>query len=106
MIGSWALTCCACCAPSSTSCCCEIPHPAANTTVAVIAAPAKNRLIVGLLFAWIELAVAKGKTYSPMAPFSKLLTLARDRRRRKSRERHGLFVTEGVRAVEELLRSP
>ena len=36
----------------------------------------------------------------------RLLTLARDLRRRKSRERHGLFVAEGVRAVEELLRSP
>jgi RNA methyltransferase, TrmH family len=37
---------------------------------------------------------------------SKLLTLARDLRRRKARERHGLFVAEGVRAVEELLQSP
>lgn len=36
----------------------------------------------------------------------KLLTLARDLQRRKSRERHGLFVAEGVRSVEELLRSP
>ena len=36
----------------------------------------------------------------------RLLTLARDLRRRKSRERHGLFVAEGIRAVEELLRSP
>jgi TrmH family RNA methyltransferase len=36
----------------------------------------------------------------------KLLTLVRDLRRRKARERHGLFVCEGVRAVEELLRSP
>jgi RNA methyltransferase, TrmH family len=35
----------------------------------------------------------------------KLLTLARDLRRRKARERQGLFVAEGVRAVEELLRS-
>lgn len=35
----------------------------------------------------------------------KLLTLARDLRRRKARERHGLFVAEGVRAVEELLAS-
>lgn len=35
----------------------------------------------------------------------KLLTLARDLRRRKSRERQHLFVAEGVRAVEELLRS-
>jgi TrmH family RNA methyltransferase len=36
----------------------------------------------------------------------KLLTLARDLRRRKSREKQHLFAAEGVRAVEELLRSP
>ncbi len=36
----------------------------------------------------------------------KLLTLARDLRRRKSREHQHLFTAEGVRAVEELLRSP
>ena len=36
----------------------------------------------------------------------KLLTLARDLQRRKARERHGLFVGEGVRVVEELQRSP
>lgn len=35
----------------------------------------------------------------------KLLTLARDLRRRKARERQGLFVAEGVRTVEELARS-
>ena len=35
----------------------------------------------------------------------KLLTLARDLQRRKARERQGLFVAEGIRAVEELLRS-
>jgi TrmH family RNA methyltransferase len=35
-----------------------------------------------------------------------LLSLARDLRRRKSRERGGQFVVEGVRAVEELVRSP
>ena len=35
----------------------------------------------------------------------KLLTLARDLRRRRARERQQLFVAEGVRAVEELLRS-
>lgn len=35
----------------------------------------------------------------------KILTLARDLRRRKAREKHRLFVAEGVRAVEELLRS-
>jgi TrmH family RNA methyltransferase len=36
----------------------------------------------------------------------KLLTLARDLSRRKARERDQLFVAEGVRAVEELVRSP
>ena len=36
----------------------------------------------------------------------KLLTLARDLKRRKAREKQQLFVAEGVRAVEELLRSP
>ncbi|MCY7378119.1 MAG: RNA methyltransferase [Gemmatimonadaceae bacterium] len=36
----------------------------------------------------------------------KLLTLARDLRRRKARGREGLFAAEGVRAVEELLKSP
>ena len=36
----------------------------------------------------------------------KILTLARDLRRRKARERKGLFVAEGLRTVEELLRSP
>jgi TrmH family RNA methyltransferase len=36
----------------------------------------------------------------------KLLSLARDLRRRKARERQGLFAAEGVRAVEELVRSP
>ena len=35
----------------------------------------------------------------------RLLTLARDLKRRKSRERHSLFVAEGVRAVEDLVKS-
>ena len=35
----------------------------------------------------------------------RLLTLARDLKRRKSREKHSLFVAEGVRSVEELLNS-
>jgi TrmH family RNA methyltransferase len=35
----------------------------------------------------------------------RLLTLARDLRRRKSREKQSLFVAEGVRSVEELLAS-
>src|SRR5437868_15405207 len=36
---------------------------------------------------------------------ARLLSLARDLRRRRARERQGLFVAEGVRAVEELLAS-
>ncbi len=50
----------------------------------------------------------KGKSYSnnDTPTGLKLLTLARDLRRRKSRERRSLFVAEGVRAVEELLASP
>ena len=36
----------------------------------------------------------------------RLLTLARDLKRRKAREKEGLFVVEGIRAVEELLKSP
>lgn len=36
----------------------------------------------------------------------RILTLARDLRRRKARERQGLFVAEGIRGVEELLASP
>jgi TrmH family RNA methyltransferase len=35
----------------------------------------------------------------------KILTLARDLGRRKAREKHSLFVAEGVRAVEELVKS-
>ena len=35
----------------------------------------------------------------------KILTLARDLQRRKARERQSLFVAEGIRSVEELLRS-
>ena len=36
----------------------------------------------------------------------RLLSVARDLQRRHARERHGLFVAEGVRTVAELLRSP
>jgi len=36
----------------------------------------------------------------------KLLTVARDLKRRRARERNTRFVAEGVRTVEELLRSP
>lgn len=36
----------------------------------------------------------------------RLLTMARDLSRRKAREREGMFVVEGVRACEELARSP
>jgi TrmH family RNA methyltransferase len=48
-----------------------------------------------------------GKSHSPYDHSNlKLLTLARDLKRRRSREKNQLFVAEGVRAVEELLRSP
>jgi len=49
-----------------------------------------------------------GKTYSNHVGGKpvKLLTLARDLGRRKARERDLLFVAEGIRAVEELVRSP
>jgi RNA methyltransferase, TrmH family len=48
-----------------------------------------------------------GKTYSNQFGGKpvKLLTLARDLGRRKARERDLLFVAEGIRAVEELVRS-
>ena len=48
-----------------------------------------------------------GKSHSsqPSSQRVKLLTLARDLRRRKAREKHSLFVAEGLRSVEELLRS-
>ena len=48
-----------------------------------------------------------GKTYSthPGGKSVKLLTLARDLGRRTARDREHLFVAEGVRAVEELVRS-
>jgi TrmH family RNA methyltransferase len=47
-----------------------------------------------------------GKSHSPYRPRNlKLLTLARDLKRRKAREKQQLFVAEGVRSVEELLRS-
>lgn len=49
-----------------------------------------------------------GKRHSlppPISQIVRLLTLARDLRRRKAREKRGLFVAEGVRAVEELVRS-
>jgi TrmH family RNA methyltransferase len=36
----------------------------------------------------------------------RVLSVARDLRRRQARERHRLFVAEGVRTVDELLRSP
>lgn len=36
----------------------------------------------------------------------RVLSVARDLQRRHARERHGLFVAEGVRTVAELLRSP
>jgi len=53
-----------------------------------------------LVIVWLR---AEGK--SQQKPIVKLLTLARDLKRRKARDRQHLFVSEGVRAVEELLGS-
>lgn len=50
----------------------------------------------------------RGKSYSShdkSLQSLKLLTLARDLSRRKAREKRSMFVAEGVRSVEELLRS-
>jgi TrmH family RNA methyltransferase len=50
----------------------------------------------------------RGNSYSShivTKPRVKLLTLARDLKRRKAREKHSLFVAEGVRSAEELVRS-
>ena len=66
------------------------------------------------IVSWFSLCVVEAsdgsdsKSYSPPGAnpnILKLLTLARDLRRRKARERQHLFAAEGVRAVEELLRS-
>ncbi len=46
------------------------------------------------------------RTFPRAAELVRWLTLARDLQRRKARERQQLFVCEGVRAAEELLRSP
>jgi TrmH family RNA methyltransferase len=51
-------------------------------------------------------AVLHRATLSQRDARVKLLSLARDLQRRRARERHGLFVAEGVRTVEDLLRSP
>lgn len=51
--------------------------------------------------------ITRGNSYSSHVNSThvKLLTLARDLTRRKAREKHSMFVAEGVRSVEELLRS-
>ena len=68
--------------------------------------PQTSILIVGFPLS-SEVDSRIGKSHSPHLPINlKLLTLARDLKRRKSRERQRLFVAEGVRAVEELLNSP
>ena len=70
------------------------------------AKPAISRLI-GLTLVVVGWAVRKSHSRRQQNPnVLKLLTLARDLRRRKARERQGLFAAEGVRAVEELVRSP
>jgi TrmH family RNA methyltransferase len=71
----------------------------ATTTIAALAA---SRLIVEAFSLSRILFPPRQDTFRmPL----KTLTIARDLKRRKARERQGLFVAEGIRNVEELLRS-
>ncbi len=70
-------------------------QPAAVMANVALAAMARRAVCV-VLIATIPATVRS---------FVSLLTVARDLQRRKARERSGRFVAEGVRTVEELLRS-
>jgi RNA methyltransferase, TrmH family len=76
------LTCCAYCCPMLTSFCCDTGQPTSA-----------------------QAAKASAPTDLFETDCMRTLTLARDLRRRKARERADMFVAEGVRAVEELLGS-
>jgi TrmH family RNA methyltransferase len=81
----------------------DTPH--ADVAAANVTAK-KNRFIVGLP---VRPQIQGSKWQEPFPPRPrklKLLTLARDLRRRKAREKQRLFVAEGVRAVEALVESP
>lgn len=74
----------------------------------VPAAPARTVNFVSSTAPWQPRLPAPGDPCITVLPTSKpvkLLTLARDLKRRKGRERQGLFVAEGIRTVEELLDS-
>jgi RNA methyltransferase, TrmH family len=72
----------------------------------VTATAKKNRLIVEYPGWTADSALELARAIPPTASKLKLLTLARDLRRRKAREKQRLFVAEGVRAVEALVESP
>ena len=65
---------------------------------------ASSRFIVIPL--WLIRAAVDVDTEPPTWLPLKILTAARDLRRRKARHERALFVSEGIRAVEELVRSP
>jgi TrmH family RNA methyltransferase len=79
-----------------------MPHAADIPATTAIAALAASRLIIEAFLASRILVLPRQDIFRmPL----KTLTVARDLKRRKARERQGLFVAEGVRCVEELLRS-
>src|SRR5216110_3436577 len=89
--------------PICTSCCVETPQAAVDAAIAI---PTKSFLIVEYRLSCRVVTAKWQEAFPPTALNLKLLTLARDLKRRKAREKKRLFVAEGVRAVEELLRSP
>src|SRR3954470_15703086 len=105
MIGSCALICCTSDWPISTSCCVDTPQAATDVAMATT----RIFALIGVRSSCYKLDFGVGQetfpTPSHHSKIVRLLTLARDLRRRKAREKRGLFVAEGVRAVEELVRS-
>src|SRR5260221_69385 len=101
-MGSCWLICWAYCEPISTSCCVETPQPVNDTA----STTPETKRFIGSLTKKSEAYCARPIPLTRDSNILKLLTLARDLRRRKSREHQHLFTAEGVRAVEELLRSP
>src|SRR3954470_4837897 len=106
MIGSCALICCTSDWPISTSCCVDTPQAATDVAMATT----RIFALIGVRSSCYKLDFGVGQetfpTPSHHSKIVRLLTLARDLKRRKAREKRGLFVAEGVRVVEELLRSP
>src|SRR5688500_16209942 len=102
-IGSSALIWAAYSVPSCTSCWVDTPPHAVR--VPATSAAVANRLIRAPAREWVLPPLGQDLFHPWRGKSVKLLTLARDLGRRAAREREHLFVAEGVRAVEELVRS-